>query len=410
VQSRGVVMRFRGKEVDPREVGRELGVQVVIEGAVRRAPGSFRIDARVVSVADGFQLWARRFTGGEGDPLRLNDEVARAVASALTAEVPGPSRGEGDAEAVDLYLRARAMQRRFYSGDASEAVAVFEKALARSPTDPRVIAGWVMSKSMRPWAVADEFVSLRSEAERAVSLAPSLADAHVALGTVLFHFGREDEAVAPLLRALRITRSCAEAHDVLGRLLVEVDHAKAPEHLEAALALEPELEFTNAALSRYHALKGNWDAAFSLTEGQVVGARSRFLMWKRDAEGARAALATIPPDADLTRPIWRGMSAMLRATAYGEPPPATLMPVPNAKPRVRAFMAQLGTEIAATLGDTDRAFATLDECRSLGVVDVAWIERCPALDSVRGDPRFEEIRASIRARARRVLDAYTAFA
>src|SRR6185369_11706018 len=57
VRARGMVQRFRGGEHDPREVGRELGVQVVVEGSVRRARGNVRISARLVSGGDGFQLW-----------------------------------------------------------------------------------------------------------------------------------------------------------------------------------------------------------------------------------------------------------------------------------------------------------------------------------------------------------------
>src|SRR5262249_60121629 len=61
VRARGAVLRFRGVDTDPREIGRELGVQVVVEGSVRKARGRVRISARLVSVADGFQIWAKRF-------------------------------------------------------------------------------------------------------------------------------------------------------------------------------------------------------------------------------------------------------------------------------------------------------------------------------------------------------------
>src|SRR4029077_3053427 len=72
VRSRGVVMRFKGSDRDPREVGRELDVQVVVEGTVRRATGLLRISARLVSVADGFQLWAKRFDRPEAELLAIS--------------------------------------------------------------------------------------------------------------------------------------------------------------------------------------------------------------------------------------------------------------------------------------------------------------------------------------------------
>jgi eukaryotic-like serine/threonine-protein kinase len=108
VLSRGAVARFRGGDRDVREVGRELRVQVVVDGSLRRAAGMLRVSARVVSVADGFQLWAKRFDRPEKDALAVSDEVASAVAQALTVQRSGPARvAPSNAAAVDLYLRAR---------------------------------------------------------------------------------------------------------------------------------------------------------------------------------------------------------------------------------------------------------------------------------------------------------------
>src|SRR6185503_6327191 len=140
-----------------REIGRDLDVQVVVEGSVRRAAGAFRIQARLISVGDGFQLWAKRFEGLEANMLVLNDEVARAVADALTADLDAVVReAPGDVETVDLYLRARAANHRFFGGDPRTAGDLFEQALARSPDDPRLLAGRVMSRARSQLASVDE--------------------------------------------------------------------------------------------------------------------------------------------------------------------------------------------------------------------------------------------------------------
>ena len=85
VRSHGAVHKLRGETRDPRDIGRELEVQVVVEGSIRRAGEQLRISARLSSVADGFQLWAKRFDRPAADLLVVGDEVARAVAEALTA-------------------------------------------------------------------------------------------------------------------------------------------------------------------------------------------------------------------------------------------------------------------------------------------------------------------------------------
>src|SRR5262249_11527402 len=151
VRSRGAVMRFKGKDRDPLELGRELDVQVIVEGSVRKGPGSVRIHARVVSVDDGFQIWAKRFDGAESEVLAKNDEVARAVAEALTVDAPRtPREAAHDAEAVDLYLRARAAYHTGFPTGFAASIPIFEQALARSPDDPRILAGFAMARA-RAW-------------------------------------------------------------------------------------------------------------------------------------------------------------------------------------------------------------------------------------------------------------------
>jgi serine/threonine-protein kinase len=148
VRSRGVVMQHKGSDRDTREIGRELDVDVVVEGSVRRAPGAIRIAARVVSVADGFQVWARRFDGVEAELLVLNEHVAQAVAQALTVDCEGESRGAAaDPEVLDLYLRAREAHLAYFGRDRDTAAELFAQALSRSPDDPRLIAGYVMARA-----------------------------------------------------------------------------------------------------------------------------------------------------------------------------------------------------------------------------------------------------------------------
>jgi serine/threonine-protein kinase len=106
VASRGMVMRYKGSDRDPREVGRELGVQVVVDGTVRRAGGGVRIAARLASVANGVQPWARRFDRPDADFYAASDDVARAIGEALAVEMgAAPRPPDVDAEAMDLYFQ-----------------------------------------------------------------------------------------------------------------------------------------------------------------------------------------------------------------------------------------------------------------------------------------------------------------
>ena len=94
VRPRGAVAHLRGTERDAREVGAELGVQVIVEGSVRKTATGIRVTARLVSTSDGFQIWAKRFERPAADVLAVNDEVASAIAEALTASTSSAGRSK----------------------------------------------------------------------------------------------------------------------------------------------------------------------------------------------------------------------------------------------------------------------------------------------------------------------------
>src|SRR4029078_9616174 len=150
VRARSAVARFKDVERDSREIGRELDVQVVVEGSVRRAGGKVRSRARLISVAEGFQLWAKRFDRPEQDVLSINDEAAQAIAEALTLDREAEARVlPTNPEAVDLYVRARHEYRNFWMDRQGRALELFEKAEAISPGDPMILSGKAMVMARR---------------------------------------------------------------------------------------------------------------------------------------------------------------------------------------------------------------------------------------------------------------------
>jgi TolB-like protein len=108
MRPRSVVMRHATPEHDPRRLGEELDVQVIVEGTIRREGATVRVSARAISVEDELQIWAQRFECPAERLLTLSDEMARAVADALTVDFELPARvSPSDPVAVDLYIRAR---------------------------------------------------------------------------------------------------------------------------------------------------------------------------------------------------------------------------------------------------------------------------------------------------------------
>lgn len=139
VIGRGSAFSYRGRGVDARTIGRELGVRYLAEGSVRRAGGQVRIACRLIEAATGAQLWTGRFDDTTGDIFALQDRVAEAVAGAIE---PSLRKAETDRvlrtplasqTAYDLYLRARHHTERNTRHDSDEAWRLFQAAIARDP-------------------------------------------------------------------------------------------------------------------------------------------------------------------------------------------------------------------------------------------------------------------------------------
>jgi serine/threonine-protein kinase len=117
---------------DPRTLGAQLDVDHVVVSSIRRTPGGLRVTARLIGVADGFQIWAHKKDCSDADVLAVADELGRGIASALSTRATGATRPT-DPRAVDLYLRARAEMKRFWGNHMHAATQLLEQAAEYAP-------------------------------------------------------------------------------------------------------------------------------------------------------------------------------------------------------------------------------------------------------------------------------------
>jgi serine/threonine-protein kinase len=424
VLARGAVARFRGADKDAREVGRELGVQVVVDGSVRRVTGTLRINARAVSVTDGFQLWAKRFDRAEKDVLAVSDEVANAVAEALTVRRSAPARAApSDARAVDLYLRARHAYQRGWRDDTTLSITLFEQALALAPDDATILAGYARAQMRRfmfdtEASGAEEAEKKgRQAAERALSLAPYLGETRAALANLKWALGDHVGCARELREAVGIAPSSSDVNELYGRMLLEAgDPAKAVACLSAAVTLEPALELMTGDLMRGRALLGDWapfDAALEEPPPSGVQASmrhfllARLAIWRRDPSLAAVLRRRVQPvDFGLKWQVLQVIE-LLETGRFVEHMAAEIdrwgRLVGRAKRRP-VFFRQLAAELNAFAGDQTRVLRALEDADGLGLIDVTWVDRCPLFESVRGEPAFRAVRDRIAARAKETLD------
>ena len=183
VIARNSSFTYKGRVVDIRQVGRELGVRYVLEGSVRKAGSRLRITGQLIDSARGFHLWAEKFDGALEDVFELQDKVASSVAGVidpmlLDMDIKNASdRPTADLTAYDLFLRALPLIRAWGREPNQQAIALLEQAVERDPRYGLALASLALCHSQNLWSGWCEDPAVEREravarARRALEVAP----------------------------------------------------------------------------------------------------------------------------------------------------------------------------------------------------------------------------------------------
>jgi TolB-like protein/Tfp pilus assembly protein PilF len=224
VVARNSSFTYKGRAVDVKQIGRELGVRYVLEGSVRKAANRVRITGQLADTATGAHLWAERFDGGLGDVFDLQDRVTESVVGAIApavekAEIERAQRKPTESlDAYALYLRGLARLYQFGNQQANEeALRLFNSAIE---LDPDFASAYGRAAFCYPYAkangwiavTANEIAEVKRLAQQAVELGKDDAIALAASGYALVFVVRDLEAGAALIdRALVLNSNLAEA-------------------------------------------------------------------------------------------------------------------------------------------------------------------------------------------------------
>ena len=224
VIARNSSFTYKGRAVDVKQVGRELGVRYVLEGSVRKAANRVRITGQLVDTATGAHLWAERFDGGLGDIFDLQDQVTESVVGAIApavekAEIERAKRKPTESlDAYALYLRGLARFYQFGNRQANEeALRLFNSATELDPDFASAYgraAFCYVTAQTNGWIsdTANEIAEVKRLAQRAVELGKDDAIALAAAGWALVYVVRDLEVGAALIdRALVLNSNLAEA-------------------------------------------------------------------------------------------------------------------------------------------------------------------------------------------------------
>ena len=223
VIARNSSFAYKGRSLDLRQVGRELGVRYVLEGSVRKAGQQVRITGQLIDTTTGAHIWADRFEGALDDVFELQDQVASSVVGAIEpklwqSEIERTARKPiYSLDAYDLYLRALAQFHRYTDESVRDAVALLKRALLIDPSYAPAAAmmGWCRGwQRLQGWgSLSDAGVA---EAVRlaihAIETGKDDPDAlWMAANTVSFFAGDHDTAASAIDRALTLNPNSAYA-------------------------------------------------------------------------------------------------------------------------------------------------------------------------------------------------------
>jgi eukaryotic-like serine/threonine-protein kinase len=419
VISRTSVMALKGTALTLPQIAETLGVRHIVEGAVRRQGDRVRVTAELIEAATDAHLWAASFEGNLADSFRVQEEIARKVSQELLSNIRGlrpmtsaamPARSA----AFDETLRGRSLLQRHDPPALDSAVGVFEAAIAADSAYAPAWAGLASAyvnyvvygfegRSERYRALADA----RRAAERAVALAPDLAEGHHALADArALGLAPESEVLGELRTARRLMPSSAEVRMAMAHALGRSRRwDQALEESQRALALDPlstGLRHSVIALAlgarRYDLAADEAKRARELVPGDIVAqellAYALLLSGKaRDCLGSGLEL-------------WAGTRAMClqaagrtgEATAAAESAAAELE---RGQARTVYQYADLAAYYARQ-GDANRALSWLQRMAALTPVLSYWYLESGLFDRVQQAPVFrhglDRLEDGIRAR------------
>ena len=254
VIARNTAFTYKGKNVDAKEIGKELGVRYVLEGSVQRDPGRMRINVQLIDAETGNHLWAERFDKPLTDLFDMQDEIVARLANQLgTALIAAEARRAERApkpDSLDLYFQGMAW---FNKGPSSEnlsqARGFFERALALDPGNIDALVGTarvdaLMAATYMTDDRAARFAAAEATLTKVLSLAPNDAWAHLWMGVVKDQTNRTAEGIAEVQRALTLDPNLAAAHGEMGNAKIFTGQAEETEAQEnEALRLSPRDNF-----------------------------------------------------------------------------------------------------------------------------------------------------------------------
>ena len=407
VIGRSSSFRFKDRTEEPKSIGEKLGVSTLLEGTVRKQGDRVRIVAELINAADGIEVWNRTFDHELKDIFAVQQEIAKAVAESLRVTLLGSEEksaqmATNSVEAHNAYLQGHFYSVRRNAEDYRKAIDYFDQAIQLDPNYALVYA-----ERSEVWTVMGDltgqrstaFSKARSDAEKAVAIAPSLAEAHAALGWVrAFTEWKFAEGLSELQRAKELSPANPTANDLLARVIVYTGRMEEAERqARQAVELDPLSAATQFTLARVLFYAGKLDEAYAagrkmaeLYPSASSSHRWQVLVAVQRGDGETALReAQLEPD-DSIRPFQLALAQYVRGDRK-----AADAALADLIANSRDGLAYQVAQVYAVRGEVDKAFEWLQIAFDNHDGGMPSLLVDPLLRGLRDDPRYKNLVAKV---------------
>jgi TolB-like protein/Tfp pilus assembly protein PilF len=419
VKARSSVFTYKGKEVPPQQVAKDLSVEAILNGRVLQRGDQVLMSMELVDARTGNQLWGDQYTRTIGDLLSLQSEIARDVSGKLKSKLTGSEEKRiaknytDNPEAYQLYLRARYHWNKRTEADVRKSADYFQQAIDKDPTYAQAYAGLAEAYILFPaYAVGpanEAYPKAKAAALKAIEIDETVAEAHNALASVKNEYEwKFAEGEAQYQRAIALNPNYAAAHQWYSEYLANMGrYSEAFAEIKRAQELDPFSLIINGILGMTFSLMGQNDQAmeqlkktleidpnFARThlflaemyerQGMFEEAADEFgktleLMGLRPPEETRRFSADLKAAYKTSGPkgYWRRTAELLTGyleRAHEPKPPLSV---------VAGYWARAG--------EAEKAFALLEKAYQARDGALLSLKRDSRLEPIKADPRYKDL-------------------
>ena len=409
VTARSTAFRYKGKEIDPQQVGRDLNVRSVLMGRVRQVGDTLNIQVDLVDATTGAQLWGEEYNRKLSDILAVKQDISREITDKLRLKLTGDEqrqitrRDTTNAEAYQSYLRGRYHWNKRSGDELKKAIEQFQQAIDRDPNYALAYAGladcYMLLEQYAGVPTSETAAKTLAAAERALAIDDSLAEAHTSLAFHYHQSWRWEESEREFKRAISLNPNYPTArhwYQILLEALGRNDEAFA--EIKRALELDPLSPVLEVNIGDAYARRGDLDSAMEHAK-RLVQLDPNFplahhiyglvyMKQRRYADAIGEFQQNVTNDRSAYSLSYLGHAY---AMAGRRDEAMAVLKELEGKYNKRESLAQYQAAVYAGLGDKDQAFGWLEKGFQARNATLVFLVFDLTFDPLRGDPRYADL-------------------